>query len=162
VIAVNKKAVSPLVATILLIAFAIALGAVVMNWGRGYIEEKAEFVQGGAAVEPADCHSIAFSILDVGGSPQICTEDGEIRALIQNEGPAIENLKATVITSSGVINRENLLASVLKTADTTNIKIPYDPSGEIIQVKIIPQINIDGDYEFCTAEGITVESVSNC
>ena len=31
----NKKGVSPLIATILLIAFAIALGTVIMNWGRG-------------------------------------------------------------------------------------------------------------------------------
>ena len=30
----NKKGVSPLIATILLIAFAVALGAVVMSWGR--------------------------------------------------------------------------------------------------------------------------------
>lgn len=34
----NKKAVSPLVATILLIVFALALGTVVMNWGKVYIE----------------------------------------------------------------------------------------------------------------------------
>ena len=31
----NKKGVSPLIATVLLIAFAIALGTVIMNWGRG-------------------------------------------------------------------------------------------------------------------------------
>ena len=29
----SKKGVSPLIATILLIAFAVALGSVVMNWG---------------------------------------------------------------------------------------------------------------------------------
>ena len=30
----QKKGVSPLIATVLLISFAVALGAVVMNWGR--------------------------------------------------------------------------------------------------------------------------------
>ena len=35
----SKKAVSPLIATIILIAFAVALGAVVMNIGKGYVED---------------------------------------------------------------------------------------------------------------------------
>ena len=30
----NKRGVSPLIATVLLISFAVALGAVVLNWGR--------------------------------------------------------------------------------------------------------------------------------
>ncbi|MCK4521122.1 MAG: hypothetical protein KAU20_00995 [Nanoarchaeota archaeon] len=34
----NKKAVSPLVATILLVAFALILGTITMNLGKSYIE----------------------------------------------------------------------------------------------------------------------------
>ncbi len=161
-IAVNKKAVSPMVATILLIAFAIALGAVVMNWGKGYIEEKAEFVQGGAATAPASCDSIVFSVLDT-GSTQACVSENEIRAYIQNDGTEINNLKASVIASGGVSNNDNLLSSVLKSADAINIRIPYSPaSGEIIQVKLIPQIEVDGNLEFCTAQGITLENIKDC
>ena len=43
---IGKQAISPLVATILLLAFSIAIGAVVMSWGESYVEEKANFVQG--------------------------------------------------------------------------------------------------------------------
>ncbi|MFC1728027.1 archaellin/type IV pilin N-terminal domain-containing protein [Nanoarchaeota archaeon] len=35
----NKKALSPLVATLLLVVFAIALGSVVMSWGKAYVEQ---------------------------------------------------------------------------------------------------------------------------
>lgn len=35
----NKKALSPLVATLLLVIFAIALGSVVMSWGKEYVEQ---------------------------------------------------------------------------------------------------------------------------
>lgn len=35
----SKKSISPLVATILLLAFAVALGSVVMSWGKGLIEK---------------------------------------------------------------------------------------------------------------------------
>jgi flagellin-like protein len=39
----NKKAVSPLIATVLLIAFAVALGAIVMNWGSGYVKSMQDY-----------------------------------------------------------------------------------------------------------------------
>ena len=35
----NKKGLSPLMATLLLVIFAIALGSVVMSWGKEYVEE---------------------------------------------------------------------------------------------------------------------------
>lgn len=41
----SKKAVAPLIATVLLIAFAVALGAIVMNWGRAYVEDTADMAK---------------------------------------------------------------------------------------------------------------------
>ena len=159
----NKKAVSPMVATILLIAFAIALGAVVMNWGKGFIEEKAEFVTGVSTVGPSSCGDVQFGVLTVGGSPQVCYSNGEVRALVQNQGIEIANMKASVISPGGVTNQENLLDLPLKSADSTNVKISYDSSeGSIIQLKLIPQIQIDGKLEFCTAQGITLENIGQC
>jgi flagellin-like protein len=38
----SKKGVSPLIATVLLIGFAVALAAVVMTWGLGFIEQTAD------------------------------------------------------------------------------------------------------------------------
>ena len=35
----NKKAISPLIATILLVLFALVLGAITMSWGKGYVEK---------------------------------------------------------------------------------------------------------------------------
>lgn len=37
----NKRAISPLIATVLLVAFAVALGAVVMSWTSGVEPEPA-------------------------------------------------------------------------------------------------------------------------
>lgn len=44
----RKRGVSPLIATVLLIAFAVALGAIVMNWGRTYVEDTQEFAREGS------------------------------------------------------------------------------------------------------------------
>ncbi len=38
----SKKGISPLIATILLIAFALIIGAVTMNWGKAYAEKSEE------------------------------------------------------------------------------------------------------------------------
>ena len=35
----NKKALSPLVATILLVVFAVVIGTITMNWGKSYVEK---------------------------------------------------------------------------------------------------------------------------
>ena len=38
----NKKALSPLIATILLVVFALIVGTATMNWGKSYVEEVPE------------------------------------------------------------------------------------------------------------------------
>lgn len=35
----NRKALSPLIATILLVVFALLIGTITMNWGRSYVEK---------------------------------------------------------------------------------------------------------------------------
>ena len=37
----NKRALSPLVATILLVIFALVIGTITMNWGKTYVEQVA-------------------------------------------------------------------------------------------------------------------------
>ena len=34
----SKRALSPLIATILLVVFALVIGTITMNWGRSYVE----------------------------------------------------------------------------------------------------------------------------
>ena len=78
----SKRAISPLVATVMLIAFAVALGAVVMNWGKGYIEETKIAPQGQVELTPPSPSSptvttpceqdIKIQLLTISGRPDIC------------------------------------------------------------------------------------------
>jgi flagellin-like protein len=61
----EKKAMSPLIATMLLIAFAVALGAMIMNWSSTLGE--------GAKTGP-DCSAITMSI-----SPYLCYAENLIK-----------------------------------------------------------------------------------
>ena len=38
----NKKALTPLMATILLLVFALVIGTITMNWGKNYVDTLAE------------------------------------------------------------------------------------------------------------------------
>ncbi|MBI4149374.1 hypothetical protein HY491_02920 [Candidatus Woesearchaeota archaeon] len=73
----NNRAISPLVATILLLAFAIALGSVVMAWGKGLIEKA------GTAEQPSQDADTAFSLLQKCVDAKAITpqESGEIATL---------------------------------------------------------------------------------
>ena len=56
---IRKKAMSPLFSTIILIGFAIALGGVVMSWGRAaYTTEK----------QVIGCQQTSLSLIDYGHS----------------------------------------------------------------------------------------------
>ena len=61
----SNKAVSPLIATVLLIAFAVALGAVVMNWGRGYVEDTANIARERSDTEVKCASDVDVSIVEI-------------------------------------------------------------------------------------------------
>jgi len=64
-IEINKKGISPLIATILLVGFVVVIGAVVIIWGRNFIKERAE-KEGSLAEKQLECENIEIDIKDAG------------------------------------------------------------------------------------------------
>ncbi len=60
----TKKGISPLIATVLLIGFTVALAAVLMTWGLDYVKKSTEQV-GGKTEEYLKCSDLAFEITNV-------------------------------------------------------------------------------------------------
>jgi flagellin-like protein len=159
----GKKAVSPLVATLLLIVFAIALGTVVMNWGRAYIEEKAEFVEGHEVT--GDCSGVGFSIVTIGGELQLCydLQTKSLEFILENgPGADIENMQARVIGSTGIFTEDNILPQALKRTHT--IKLSFTPGniGDIKQFKLTPLIKMGADTLFCPDKSAVHEAIRPC
>lgn len=78
----TKKGVSPLIATVLLIAFAVALGAVVMNWSHSLVtpEEKGKEA----------CPDIKLFVeTDSEGNDKICQEGDVLEAVMRNDGSGV-------------------------------------------------------------------------
>ena len=159
----NKKGMSPLIATIVLIAFAVALGAVVMNIGKTISPE----IHGGDG--PVDCSTVKkLAILEVNGNQKICFADrgaeSYIDFTISNSAPInIEDIHITIFGSEEVFNKETILTNPMKGGEGKRIKIKYDPSyfGSIEQVSITPKIT-DSRANECHKQGITLENIQPC
>lgn len=146
----NKRGLSPLIATILLIAFAVALGAVIMNLGRSLSMDA------------------GFSILEMEGEKQICYIDrGENSALemtIKN-GDVMEivDLKVSIVgTTNNIINKDSLLTESIGKAELKRVIVPYNSGdvGELKKIIITPNILRNGEKTFGT--GLEIEGIKSC
>lgn len=159
----NKKAVSPLIATVLLIAFAVALGAVVMSWGRSYVTEaQSSANQIGSMV---GCSGISAVVSTVDNQLKLCINNktSSIKFILENNGAPLDGLKFTVIGDKNVDNPISLLEYHIDTAKTISENITFDASvGAVQQVKIIPRIMSSGKESFCTDSAIIINNPGDC
>lgn len=159
----NKRGITPLVATILLVAFSVGLGALVMSWGEDYIEAKAEFVQGTAEVK-SGCDAAEISIIRIGGQDQACAGPNGLQLWIDN-GPSIDlyNIHARIAGNNGVEVKDDILPGPLLRANAIKAIVPYDTSvGPILQVKLTPKIWTGSNVAICSQTSITLERVQPC
>ena len=159
----SRKAITPLVATILLVAFSVGLGALVMSWGEEYIEQKAEFVQGTAEIK-SGCDVAKISIIKISGQPQACFGPESIQLWIDN-GPDMDlyNIHARIAGTNTVQVQEEILSQPLLKANAIKATVPYDRSiGAILQIKLTPKIWTGKDVAICAQSAITVEKIPPC
>ena len=141
----SRKGLSPLIATVLLIAFAVAMGAMIMNWSSSV----------GDSLGGPDCSGMRIIL-----SPAICLSEGMIKIGLKNDGQVIEQLSVKV--SDDVIDTEyNLKSSRLRKGDVINTEIPYSKSGKTA-LSITPLIEKDGELVPCDTPTVTLDDVKEC
>ncbi|MBS1266673.1 MAG: hypothetical protein MAG795_00641 [Candidatus Woesearchaeota archaeon] len=153
----KKRGMSPIIATILLIAFAVALGAVVMNLGRS----------GGGGSECGVF--LDFEIVKKDGKPKACLNNNggnsHIEVLLQNGVNAdIEDIHISVIGEKNVFNKDNLLKEKLEKSDAKKVLVLYDAIlyGNVEQVIITPLIQNDKELVMCKSSRIKLDELNNC
>lgn len=122
---------SPLIATVLLIAFAVALGAMIMNWGTNGVVEG-----------PVDVNSVCSSVR-LQSNGLACFADNKLTFNLENTGR--EKVNAVKIKYSVTD-----FASTASPADTSMIvgeslsrSIPFLYDGGEISLEFIPVIYLD-------------------
>ncbi len=158
----DRRGISPLMATILLIMMSIGMGVAVMSWGEDYIEEKAEFVQG-VQETVTSCDVTSFSIIQIGGVPQFCQEETTLKGLVDNGPDAdIADFHARVIGSAGIYVQESVLEKPVPRASATPVAFSTGDIGAVQQVKLTPKLLIGGQSVVCSRQALSIESIRPC
>jgi len=156
----SKKGVSPLIATILLIAFAVALGSVVMNWGLNLDLGKS-----------ADkCRSIEMKLREI-DSAEACFggfgQNGYINFVIDNTGTDdISGLAIWIVGDKGtrLFELDSILIKKDSLYDKKDKEVSYDFTayGNINQVQFIPKAKAEQATEICPKNAVKTEKIGAC
>ena len=141
--------------TMLLLSLAVAVGVVVMNFGRAQVEDKAQ-----CAID------IALQLSSIGGQEQLCYDAGKKALSFTVENGVnikVEGLIINIIGSEKAETFELNDAKLIK-AGTYVGKVAFDivTGGQIKQVKITPKVVLYDTEQICSEQAIVVESVGNC
>lgn len=156
----HKKGVSPLIATILLIAFAVALGSVVMNWGLNLDLGKST----------DKCRNVEIKIRNIDVA-QVCFggfgENGYINFIIDNVGSSdVVGLAIWVVGDKGtsLFDLDNILLEKGSLYDKKDKEVSYDFTkfGNIKQMQFIPKIKTDQATEICPKNAVKAEKIGIC
>lgn len=157
----NKRGVTPLLATGLLVFLAVSLAFAVITITEAYIEEKSgtEGLPEGAN----NCDSVNFKITKIAGVEHICVAENHVDVSIDN-GKAIDiyDFFAKVHGAKGVANIHPLLQSALKKSEGVRLSLPFKEIGNPLQVSLMPQIRIGKNILDCDKKTIVVEKMQMC
>ena len=158
----NKRGVSPLLATILLIFMSIGMGVAVMSWGEEYIEAKAEFVQG-VQETVTSCDVAVFSVVVLRGVQQFCQDKTTVKGIIDNGPHAdIADFHARVLGDKRIFVQESVLDQLLPHGSATPIAFSTGDIGTVQQVKLTPKIITGGETVVCVKQALLVENIQAC
>ncbi|MFC1752357.1 archaellin/type IV pilin N-terminal domain-containing protein [Thermoproteota archaeon] len=161
----SRKGVSPLIATVLLIAFAVALGAVVMNWGRSYVEQTTSLAEDKSSIEISCSMDIRMNIIKVDGVSDICyNEDLEtINFTIENTGTErIAGIRVQAIGNKSIVSHEINETFIQGLTLKKYFNYSSEGNGSIRQVRITPMITVNEKGEWCALNVLKVEEVDAC
>lgn len=142
-------------ATLLLVSFAVALGVVIMNFGRAQVETEAQCTI-----------NIGLTFSTVGGEEQFCLDrpNNQLFFIVENGvNIKIEGLVINIIGANKALTHELEDAKIEK-AGTFMRYVPYNINdiGELRQIKIIPKVLMYEEKLICQEKAIVLEKVRDC
>ena len=156
----NKRGVSPLIATVLLISFAVALGSVVLNWRRNLDISRPGDACSGVAIK---MRSIADVEVCYGGSGS----NAYLNFVIDNTGSIdIDGLGIWITGEKGTKLLDLNDASIKKgqLLDIKDKSIVYDSEtyGTIKNIQFFPKVMGVETLEICSANSVKAKKIKAC
>jgi len=148
----GKRGISPLIATVLLIAFAVSIGTMIMNWGKDVVASAGE------------CDDTKMVLQTVNNQPLFCydTENKNINIMLKNNGDMDINKLQLSVTAQDFSHEEYIIEdSSLKVGAVLTKSVHYNKEGGF-KVEIIPLITVAGKERTCINSAIVAETIPAC
>lgn len=151
----NKKGITPLMATFLLISFAVALGVTIMNLGSAEVEDAAQ-----CPIE------VGLKFSNIGGEEQVCYDAASKTLKFTLENGVNIKVEGLIVNVIGEVKADSFElndAKVIKAGSYLG-QVGYDSalSGAIRQVKISPKVVLYDVEQICTEQALVKEGVREC
>lgn len=148
----QKRGISPLIATVLIIGFTIALGVIVVTWGFDFTRNLQTSTET-AAQKQITCGS--DFLIDV---KRACVDDNKISIVVENLGKGtISMLNVRLIgTTDGIL----ISNPGISPYGIGSMEITLDPNtmGSLDSLEVIPVVNQNGEEFSCSN---TLEKIKN-
>jgi flagellin-like protein len=165
----QKKGVSPLIATVLLIAFAVALGAVVMNWGKSFTTGQMQQVQDRSDRDIKCTMDVSLGVTEIGGAAQMCYGAGPtantqyLYFAITNIGTRdVYQIDVHILGDGdpGTYSNTTMNGTTIAQGAMLRRNITYDNStiGSIQKVSIVPKVDLAGKIVTCSGNSLDRDS----
>jgi flagellin-like protein len=139
----SSRGMSPLIATVLLVAFAVALGAMIINLGSNIGENSGP-----------DCSKVKIAV------PAVCYAQNMIRMTIKNTGEPIESL--TLIASDGNDNTHIQLGnSKLDEGQQLNVEKPMVKTATTT-VSLQASVKENNAPKLCSKPSVEMKNIPEC
>ncbi|MEM4637524.1 MAG: archaellin/type IV pilin N-terminal domain-containing protein [Candidatus Woesearchaeota archaeon] len=148
----GKKGISPLVATVLLIAFAVSIGTLIMNLGRDVL------------ANVGDCNDVKIEIQTINNKPLFCYDqnNNKINIMIKNTGSVdIKSLKLGITTEDFKYQEISIDDSNIKVGKTITKSIDINMNKNF-KTEIIPIIIASGKETACMNNAVVAETTQYC
>ena len=145
----SKKGISPLIATVLIIGFTVALAAVIMTWGTRFTRDVQKSTAESAAAN-VDCSKDV--ILEIIG---VCRDasTSEYLIMVSNEGVAeISDLYVKMYRSDTDVESDTSIRDpVVPKFESKRIITKAMTTGAVKRIEMIPSIMVKGNKVTCSA-----------
>ena len=151
----EKKGISPLIATVLLIGFTIVLAAVVMRWGGEFVRETTEETACQADIATA-CINTRFNLDNIENST--ATGPGTATVRISSTSDNVIDGFRLILWAGSETDNSIEVPTVLESFESSSYDITYTDWAVITRVEAFPIITVEGcEKGTCSESGMEYE-----
>lgn len=169
---VTKKAISPLVATVLLIAFAVTIGAIIMGWGQGLLEENSDEAKTLSQREVRCTVGTSLEVKVVAGDKKLCYRnitgtEGLLEFMLENNGDRnVEGVRIVMIGNNDTteVADQDTFQIIGGGVKKGTQNFSFATLGNLTQVEFIPKVLIDAEsgLQICGNRRLMEDGIFEC